>query len=500
MTRSGRSYLGGLNDGRRVMVDGHAVTDVAGHPAFAGAVRSIARHYDNILLPGNRELMTYESPKTGERVSRAFEVPRSREDFESRRHALRANADLTFGLMGRNPDHVAAFLAAWAARADVFARGGQEFADNIVRFYEHVRDNDLYATYAIVPPQIDRSKPAHQQADPHLYAGVVAERDGGIVVKGAQMLATGAALSDYVILGNIQPLRPGDENHAICVAIPIGAPGVKVYSRRSYASAANSVFDYPLSTQFDETDALMVFDNVFVPWEHVFVYRDIDVSSAIWTQTPAHLLGNHQAQIRLSSKLDFLLGLAHRIAEMTGNLAAPPVRGVLGEMAALTRTVSGLVLAQEQNCRIDEFGVAWPGVEECFALMTLQSELYPRLLQMMRDLCGGGMIQLPSSVEDYANPEMAADLEKYVSSPGHTSRERVKLFKLAWDLVGSEFGSRHHQYEMFYVGAPFIVRQRTFATFDFGPGRAMVEAALAGYDEAGPVAAPASTLSVDSVA
>jgi 4-hydroxyphenylacetate 3-monooxygenase len=492
--------LEGLNDGRRVMLDGEAVTDVAAHPAFAGAARSIARHYDNTLLPENRELMTFESPTTGERVAQSFLIPRSREDLQRRRHALRRNADLTFGLMGRNPDHVASFLAAWAARSDVFARGGKEFAENIVRFYEYVRDNDLYVSYAIVPPQIDRSKPAHQQADPHLYAGVVAERDGGIVIKGAQMLATGAALSDYVILSNIQPLRPGDENYAINVAVPIGANGVKVYSRRSYARAANSVFDYPLSSQFDETDALMVFDDVFVPWEHVFVYRNTEVCAAQWTQTPAHLLGNHQAQIRLSSKLEFLVGLAHRITDMTGNLAAPPVRGALAEMAALATTVSGLVLAQEQNCTIDEFGIAWPGMEECFALMTLQSELYPRLLNMMRDLCGGGMIQLPSSVEDYANPEMAADLERYVSSPGYTSQERVKLFKLAWDLVGSEFASRHHQYEMFYVGAPFIVRQRMFATFDFSRGAALVDDALSRYDLSGLVDPSEKALSVASVA
>lgn len=384
--------------------------------------------------------------------------------------------------MGRNPDHVAAFLAGWAGRSDVFARGGEEFGRNIRTYYEKARRESLYLTYAIVPPQIDRGKPAHGQVDPHLYAGVVGERDGGIVIRGAQQLATGAVLADALVLSNIQPLPEGDEDQAISVAIPMNAPGVKIYTRRGYAAASTSAFDYPLSTRFDETDSLMVFDDVFVPWEHVFVYRNREVCLAQWTETPAHLLGNHQAQVRLSTKLDFLMGLADRVAQLSGNGVAPPVRGMLGEMAALVSTVHGLVHGQEANASIDEQGVAWPGNEECFALMTLQSEIYPRLIHSMRDLCGGGLVQLPSSVEDFRNPEAAADLDRYMSTPSYAATERVKILKLAWDLIGSEFGSRHHQYELFYVGAPFIVRQRMSANYDFSRGAKLVDEALSAYD------------------
>jgi 4-hydroxyphenylacetate 3-monooxygenase len=482
MTRSGKDYLEALADGRHVYIDGELVTDVAEHPAFRGAVASVARLYDLSNDPANEELLTYPSPKTGAPVSRAFMIPRSEEDLVLRRKALQRRSEETFGLLGRSPDHVAAFLAGWAGGRDVFARGGEQFADNIVRFYEDARDNDWYVSYVIAPPQIDRSKPAHQQEDPHLYAGVKEEREDGIVIAGAQMLGTGAVLSDYVLLSCIVPLRPGDENYAISVAIPVGAPGVKVYSRRSYASAANSVFDYPMSTRFDETDSLLVFDDVFVPWERVFVYRDLDVVSAQWYQTAAHLLGNNQAQIRFATKLDFLTGLALRVAEMNGSAALPPVKGAVGEIAAHAAMVRGLVYAQEQNCRIDAAGVAWPGPAECFANMTLQSEIYPKLLNMVRDLCGGGLIQLPSSAADFGNADIAADLDRYVQSPGVSSQERVKLLKLVWDMVGSEFASRHHQYEMFYAGAPFLVKQRMFGAFDFDRANRLVDTALAGYD------------------
>lgn len=481
MTRSGKQYIEGLRDNRRVFIDGEYVSDVATHPAFRGAVESIARVYDLANDPENADVMTFPSPVTGAPVNLSYLIPRSEDDLRRRRVALRKSAEQTLGLMGRGPEHVAGFLAGWAGRADVFAAGGQRFADNVTRFYEYARDNDLYCSYAIVPPQIDRSKPAHQQEDPHLYAGVKEEREDGIVIAGAQMLGTGAAISDYLILSCIVPLQPGDEDQAISVAIPVGAEGLKIYSRRGYAEAATSVFDYPLASRFDETDSLMVFDDVFVPWERVFVFRDRQITTDQWNRTPAHLLGNNQAQIRFSVKLDLLAGLALRVARMNGSDKFPPVRGVLGELAAHASMVSGLVYGQEQNCEVDEFGVAWPGRAECFATMTLQSDFYPKLLHLVRDLCGGGVIQLPSSAADFANAEARADFDRYVQSPGYPSVERVKLMKLVWDMVGSEFASRHQQYEMFYAGAPFLVKSRMSQVYDFDRASALVDHALAGY-------------------
>lgn len=490
MTRSGAAYVEGLRDARTVFIDGERVDDVTTHPAFANSVRSIARLYDIADDPANRDLMTFASPTTGDRVNRAFMIPRSREDLALRRGAIRRWAESTFGLMGRSPDHVASFLAAFASAPDVFARGGQQFADNIVRFHEYARDNDLYVTYTIVPPQIDRSKPAHEQADPHLYAGVREERDDGIIVKGAQMLGTGSALSDWILLSCIHPLRDGEENQAISLVVPLGAPGLRVHSRRSYAGAASSMFDYPLSSQFDETDSLVVFDDVFVPWEHVFVYRDRAITRSQFFETPAHTLGNNQAQIRFATKLHFLTGLTRRIAEMNGTAALPPVQGTLGEIAGHAAMVEGLVLAQEAHCEIDGNGVARPGRAELYANMVFQSSLYPSVLQMVRELCGGGLIQLPSSNQDFGNPEIAADLERYVQSPGTSSVERVKLLKLAWDAVGSEFASRHHQYEMFYAGAPFLVKGHMFRNYDFASAQKLVESALQGYDLDGRTAKP----------
>jgi 4-hydroxyphenylacetate 3-monooxygenase len=474
-----------------VFIDAACVGDVTTHPAFREAANSIARLFDVVADPANRELLTYPSPATGEPVNRAYMIPRSREDLTARRKALWRLSEESFGYMGRTPEHVAGFFAAFAGAPSIWARTEPRFYQNVVRFYERMRDESLYVAYTIVPPQIDRSKPAHKQEDPTLYAGVVSENADGITIKGAQMLGTGGALADYIHLSCIHPLAPGDENYAISVAIPCNAPGVKIYSRRSYAEGATSMFDYPLSARFDETDSLLVYDNVFVPWEHVFIYKDIALTRASFFETAAHLLGNNQAQIRFAVKMKFLTGLVRRVAETTGSISLPPVQSALGEIAAIAALVEGLVLAQEAHFTIDADGLARPGAQELYSQMALQPELHNRILAAVRDLVGGGVIQLPSSVADFANPQMAADIERYIQSPGTPALERVKLMKLVWDAIGSEFAGRHAQYEMFYAGAPFVTKGHMFRNYDFAGAGALVQRALDGYDTAGRLPATA---------
>jgi 4-hydroxyphenylacetate 3-monooxygenase len=483
MGRTGTEYIDSLKDGRAVYVNGERVGDVTEHPAFRGAIRSIAELYDLAASAEHRDVMTYASPRTGKPVNTTFLLPRTRDDLTRRRAALQTWAESTYGLMGRSPDHVAGFLVGFALRPDVFARGGARFADNAVAYYEHVRDHDRYVSYVIIQPQIDRSKPAHQQADPTLYAGVVEERPDGIVVSGAQILGTGAAISDEVLLSCIVPLRAGDENYAISVAVPIATDGVRVIVRRPYAEGAPSVFDYPLSTRFDETDALLVFERVFVPWERVFVYRNVALTAAQFYETPAHIFGNHQAQVRFWTKSRFLNGLAHRIAEANGVDKLPPVQSTLGELASYSSMAGGLVLASEAACIEDPRGFVYPNPTYVYANGWLQATYYGTMLNTLRELTGAGFLQVPSSYRDFHNAEIAPDLHRFITSPGLDAVERTKLFKLAWDLVGSEFAGRHAQYELFYAGSRSMTTAvRAYRSYDFAGARALVDRCLAGYD------------------
>jgi len=483
MTRTGAEYIASIRDSRTVYINGERVADVTEHLAFRGAVRSIAQLYNLSASPEHRETMTFPSPATGEPVNKCFLLPRTPEDLAARRRAHRLWADATFGMMGRSPDHVPGFITGFALRPDLFARDGQRFADNVLGYHAWLRDKDLYAAYVIIPPHIDRSRPAHQQEDPQLYAGVVEERRDGIVVSGAQMLGTGGAIANEMFMSCIAPLGPGDENYAISIAVPIASPGLRMIVRRPYAESATSVYDYPLSSRFDETDALVVFDRVFVPWERVFVYKNLALTRAQFYDTPAHVLGNHQAQIRFASKAQFAAGLALRIAESIGVEKTPQTQTMLGELASYCAMASGLVLAAEAECVHDPRGFVYPNPSYLYANNWLQATYYQTMLTYLRELAGGGLLQVPSSYKDYLNPEIAADLERYVRSPGLKSVERTKLYKLAWDLVGSEFAGRHQQYELFYAGARGQTTSvRAYRAFDFGAARAMVERCLAGYD------------------
>jgi 4-hydroxyphenylacetate 3-monooxygenase len=426
------------------------------------------------------EAMTVDSPDTGGRINRVYSIPRSVEDLRARRETITKWSRLSHGFVGRGPDHVAAFFAGFGSAPDVF---GSEHgaADNVTRWYRKMASESGYASYTIIPPQIDRGSTAGQWKDELLQVGVAEERDDGIVVRGSQMLGTATAVSDHLFVSCIKPLQPGDEVYANSFVVPVATPGLKVYCRRPYASPDLSAFDYPLTSRFDETDALVVFDDVFVPWEDVFVYRDIDMVRNQWSVTAAHALGNSQAQIRLVTKTRFLAGIARKIAAINGIEKIPSVQEKLGELASVAAVVEGMVLAAEASAEIDAHGVARPGARFLYGAMGLQSELYPRVLEILRELAGGGVIQLPSSYRDLVSEETREDVGRYFSGASADAEERIKLFKLAWDAVGSEFGGRHHQYEMFYAGAPFVTRGYSFRNYGYEEAVAQVDEFLATY-------------------
>lgn len=483
MTRSGDDYLRGLRDGRAVFLNGERVADVATHPAFAAGIRTVAGLFDLAHDPANRELMTYPSPRDGRSINKAWMVPRTRADLLARRKAIKSWADASYGFLGRSPDHVASFFAGFAGSPGFFARAGQQFADNLLRFAAKAADEDLYVSYVIVHPTIDRAKPAHQQAAPYLYAGAAAERDGGIVLRGAQMLGTGSVMSDYVFVTVILPLKPGDEDYAISCVVPNGTPGLKLYPRRPYALGATSVFDYPLSSRFDESDSLVVFDDVFVPWEDVFIYKNIELTAGQFSATAAHVLGNTQSHIRSWAKLQFIVGLVKRCMDASGRSAASEIVSQLGDLATRVSIVEGMILGAEAAAEPDQFGVMRPKDSLLYASQVYQQAMYPALVNQIRGLMGGSLIQLPASVGELAAPESKADIERYVRWPHAAGELRVKLLKLLWDAIGSEFASRHLQYEMFYAGEPPAIQGREFRNFEWAAAAELVDTCLASYDK-----------------
>jgi 4-hydroxyphenylacetate 3-monooxygenase len=475
-SKTGADHLRSLKDGRTVYLDGRVVGDVTVHPAFRNAVATACRLYD--FQAENAELMTFPLAD-GTRVNRAWQMPRDYDELVQRRRALTAWAELHCGFMGRSPDHVASALAGQVMGIEVFRRHGASRAQALLDYFDYARRNDLYLTYVIVNPQANRSKRWGEQ-DEGLVARIVDEDAGGLTILGAKMLGTSAVLANEVLVANLQPLQPGEESLAFSCTLPMNAPGLRVLSRRSYEAQAPSRFDNPLATAFDENDALLYFDAVKVPWDRVFVRGDTDMCRAQFHDTPGHILQNYQAQIRLAVKLRFLVGVAHKLAETIGTIGMPPVRETLGRLAAQAAMVEAMLHGMEAaGSRFGGYFV--PHKHFMYAAQVLTQELYPKLIETIRGLAGGALIMLPSSAADFSDPALAAIIDKTQRSPVMAPADRVKFLKAAWDALGSEFASRHLQYEMFYAGAPFVTCGHSFRTYDWDGAMGMVEALMAGY-------------------
>jgi 4-hydroxyphenylacetate 3-monooxygenase len=476
--RTGAEYRAALDDGRTVFVDGEKVARVADAPAFRGIVNTIGRLYDTAAESAD---MQTTHPEYGVTMNRVYMQPRSIDELRERREAITRWAELTNGFVGRSPDHVGGFLAGFASAPSVFDAGREGFGANAVRLYRQMIAEDLYLSYTIIPPQNAAANPGSPADGQVSQVAVAGERDGGIVVRGAQMLGTGSAVSDLLYVSCIKPLRPGEEDFALSFVIPVATDGLKLFCRRPYAVGQPSAFDYPLSTRFDEPDSMAVFDDVFVPWENVLVYRSVDLVRDQFHRTAAHVLGNTQAQIRFTVKTKFLLGLAASVVETNGLGKIPAVQDSMGELAALGSFVEGMVLAAESSAAVDEHGICRPNKRFLYGAMGLQSELYPRVLHILRELSGAGVIGTASSYHDLVSEQTAPDMARYLAESPEDLEARTKLFKLVWDAVGSEFAGRHHQYEMFYAGAPFVARGYASRNYGFEEARGLAQRFLDSY-------------------
>jgi 4-hydroxyphenylacetate 3-monooxygenase len=480
MLKSGREHLEGMRDGRTVYIGSERVADVTTHPAFRNAAQTVASIYDMKREPANRETMSFEAD--GDRHSIYFLQARTREDLQRRMVGHRMIADLTYGMFGRSPDHVASFVTGMAMKPDVL-KPPHGYADNLLRYYREIRNRDLYVVYAVVPPQAARNPEFYERQNlPVPTLSVVHEDAEGVVISGMKMLATGAVFADEIWIGNVIPLAPGQNKQAITCAVPVNAPGLSLWSRKPLERHGTTEFDSPLAHRFDETDSMVLCDEVKVPWSRVFVHDDAILSREIYIKTPSHCYGNHQSNVRYWSKMRLLLGLCHRIAESTGAAEVPAVREVLGHMSAVEGMIAGMVNGQINACESWPEGYATFNRRMMYAALEWCTQNYASFVDALRELCGGGVFQMPADITVMHDPKLAKQFTTYFQTPQVDAVRRMKLFKLAWDMVGSEFAGRHLQYEKFYAGASFIVRNHAFRETPWDEFTGIVDDLMAIYD------------------
>jgi 4-hydroxyphenylacetate 3-monooxygenase len=474
MLKSGADHLESLRDGRIIYIGKERVDDVTTHPAFRNAARTIAAIYDAKYRDPE---MSFEAD--GDRHSAWYLQSRTCADLQQRSTTHRRVAEQTWGMFGRSPDHVASFVTGMAMKPEAFG----QYAANIPAYYRHMRDNDVYAAYAVIPPQAARNPEFYQRMNlkvPTLQ--VVREEDDGVVISGMKMLATGAILANEIWIGNLIPLAAENRAQAITCAIPCNAPGLSLWSRKPMESAAPIEFENPLAHRFDETDSMLIAEDVKVPWERVFVHNDAILSREIYIATPAHCFGNHQSNVRYLAKLRLIVGLASKVAQASGADAVPAVRETLGRLAGMEALLSGVIAGQIHEAESWPDGYCVFNRRMMYAALNWCTESYSAIIDTLRELCGGGVFQMPADISVAADAHLNHMFETYWATPQMDAAARMKLFKLAWDMVGSEFAGRHQSYEKFYAGASFIVRGHCFREAPWAEYHDVVDRLMAGYD------------------
>ncbi|WP_020670894.1 4-hydroxyphenylacetate 3-hydroxylase N-terminal domain-containing protein [Amycolatopsis nigrescens] len=447
---TGDEYIESLRDDREVYLYGDRVKDVTSHPAFRNPARMVARLYDALHDPAQRGVLTAPTDTGSDGYThKFFTTSRTVDDLVADQKSIAAWARMSYGWMGRSPDYKASFLGTLGANAEFY----KPFEDNARHWYKVSQEKVLYWNHAIVHPPVDRDRPPDEVAD--VFVHVEKETDSGLVVSGAKVVATGSALTHYNFIAHYGlPIK--DKKFALVATVPMGAPGLKLICRPSYSAAAavmGSPFDYPLSSRLDENDTILVLDKVLIPWENVFIYGNVGKVQLFTGHSGFPERFTFHGCTRLAVKLEFIAGLLAKALEITGTGGFRGVQSRLGEVLAWRNLFWGLSDAAARNPSDWVNGALLPNGDYGMAYRWFMQLGYPRIKEIIEQDVASGLIYVNSSAEDFKNPEVRPYLDKYLrGSNGHDSVARVKLMKLLWDAVGTEFGGRHELYERNYAG------------------------------------------------
>ena len=479
--RTGRDYIEGLKkQPREIWIGGQKVTDPTDHPAFKHGVQSMAQLFDLQHDPAIRDEMTYIEPETGERTGMSFLMPRTQDDLIRRRTMMKHWSNFSGGMMGRTPDYLNSSFMAFAAAKDFFTDNDPRFGDNVLNYYKYIRDNDLALTHTLINPQSNRSVGVAQQADPYLPAGIVEENSEGIIIRGCRMLATFAPLADEINVFPSTVLRNQSNDdlakYSYGFSISCSAPGLKFICRDTF-DIGRSNFDHPLASRFEEMDAVVVFDDVLVPWERVFLLHDVDKCNNAYGATNAVVHMAHQVITKNVAKTEFVLGIAEMLAETISITEFQHVQEKIAEIITYLETMKACLRASEADAKIDQWGIMTPARPPLDTARNLFPKMYPRMTEILQLLGASGFMAVPSEA-DLMNSVLRPDIDKYYQARNASAYDRIKLFRLAWDVACSSFGGRQTLYERFFFGDPVRMMSALYNIYDKKPYMERVKAFL----------------------
>ncbi|WP_186579386.1 4-hydroxyphenylacetate 3-monooxygenase, oxygenase component [Aquibacillus kalidii] len=462
---SGKEYKQRLDKQQaEIWIDGEKVCgDISKHPAFKGTVASQALLYDQQHQEELLNTMSFIS-SDGSRIGTSFLQPKTKEDLTKRRQMIQTWAKTTAGLLGRSPDYMNTVLMTFAASASLLEGKENCFPKHLTNFYETAREKDLSFTHTFINPQVNRSILYFEDSDKPIAAKVIEENENGIVVHGARLLATQGGMTDEILV--FSPGGITDEANAFAFSIPSNTDGLKFICRESFVQG-ESTYNYPLSTRFEEMDSIVVFDHVLVPWDRVFFYNNLEVANSFKNESAFLPFTLHQVVSRQVVKAKFILGVAESIVNTINISEYEHVRTKVTEIITAVETMEALLLKSEYNAELDEFGLMRPELSPLQVANSQFPSIYPRITEIIQLLGSSGMVSIPT--ESSFHSDIRKDLDQYLQSATKNAYDRVKLFRLGWDLTMSPFGTRQTQYERFFFGSPERLLTEVYGGYNTKP-------------------------------
>ena len=463
--KTGAEYLGSLRDGRDVWMQGRRVQDVTREPGLARGAHTLAEFIDRQRDVALLDTLTYE--ENGQRYPMSFLMPKTPEDVRRRGAAYYEWAKWSNGMLGRTPDYKNSSVTAFAGAAEFLNENGGpvDFAANIRAYYEEARGADYVLTHTLVNPQFNAELVRQGLSSPEVALQVVGETDEGMVVNGARLLATLGPLSNEIEVFPSTLLRASEENtpFAFAFSLPIDTRGLRLICRDTY-DAGKSAFDAPLASRYEEMDAVVIFDNVLVPWERVFMYRDPLLCNRAFAETNAVVHMMHQVACGKLAKAEFIVGLLCAMAKASGKDRDMNVRGQVAEAMWIAETVRALLFSAEHQPEQDRWGLYIPQRRPLDTSRNLFPRLYPKLIETVHMLGSSSLMATPCEA-DFSN-DIAGDVERYFQLTNLGSKDRVALFRLAHDVAISGFGNRQVLYERFFFGPQNVMASGYYDLYD----------------------------------
>ncbi|PWI57487.1 4-hydroxyphenylacetate 3-monooxygenase, oxygenase component [Sulfoacidibacillus thermotolerans] len=472
--RTGQQYVDALNQAQNnVWVNGEKVEKVSEHPAFRNIVQSMRHLYD--LQYEKSEKMLYTSPSTGDLVGLSFIAPKSKEDLRRRREMIYEWASFSGGMMGRSPDYLNTSVMSFGTAASFFAQDNPMFGENVRNYYEYCRENDLSLTHTLIHPQANRSKNQSNQKDPYLSARIVEKNADGILVRGARLLATLGGVTDEVIVfpSTLNKATGEDDPYALAFAIPNNTPGLKFICREPF-DYGKSHWDHPMGSRFDESDAIMVFDDVLVPWDRVFIAGNHDLCNRTYFETNAVMHMTHQVVTKNMAKTEFVLGIVLSIIDAINISQFQHVKEKATEVMLTLEIMKALLHQSEANAKIDQYGNMTPDFAPLNTARNWYPKVYQRLTEIIRILGSSGLMAIPTEA-DFASLEIGDLMRKYNQGAAIDGYDRVQLYRLAWDVSMSAFGTRQMLYEYYFFGDPVRMASAYYDWYNKEPYKVKIQ-------------------------